>query len=833
MGGGGQIGQNWAQEQLTGVGAPIYVGPAGVRKVQEELSKRGYNVGQVDGDWNQQTVQAVQNFQRANGLVANGKLDVNLIAALGGTQEIFSAPILTSGGGTMQWTQETASGPGVPLWVSPVTVRQIEQRLNNAGYNVGQVDGQWDQQNVEAVMAYQRANGIEPTGTLTTHLLAVAGQGNWTQGQTIGNQQTSGQSSGGQQQGSGQGGQQQNRQGTLQQQTQQDSQQGGQRHGGFGQSSGGQRGQPQQQSFGQSGGMQSGQGSPQQQGGFGQSRGGQQQQSSGQSNQQSSGMQSAQSGQQQSGFGQQDPLQQVGFGQQGGFGQGSGGQQSGSTQAWTQEQTTGQGTQVFLGTAAVRQIQQQLNQTGFDVGNVDGTLNNQTASALADYQRSKGLEPTGTLTLSLLNSLGQQNLLSNPQQSTGGGGQGGQTWTQEQAVAAGAPLYIGPAGVRQIQQELNNRGYSVGQVDGQWNQATSQAVQNFQRTNGLEPNGKPDVNLIAALGGTQEIFSGQGQTSGGGMQWSQETASGSGVPLWVSPATVRQVQQTLNNAGYSMGQVDGQWGQQTVEAVMDYQRANGLEPTGTLTTGVLASIGQNNWTQGQSTSGQQSMGQSGFGGQGGQQQSSGQSAGQQNGFGQSGGSQQQSGFSQQGRQQEGFGSSFGGQESQQQASAGQQNGSGQQSGFGQSSGSQGGQQQGGFGQSSGFSQSGQSQSGFGQSSGAQGGQQQGGFGQSGDQQQQGFGPNGFGQSGFGQGQGMQGSQQRYNEYSNGQGGQQQQGWSQSSGGQQSGFGQGSGMQTGQGNQLQGFGPSGFSQEGGQQGGFGRTSGSQGGGKYGC
>jgi peptidoglycan hydrolase-like protein with peptidoglycan-binding domain len=285
-----------------------------------------------------------------------------------------------------------------------------------------------------------------------------------------------------------------------------------------------------------------------------------------------------------------------------------------------QEQTTGQGTQVYVSTADVRQIQQALNQAGFDVGNVDGTWNNRTARAVADYQRSRGLPPTGVLTLSLVNSLGLQNLLTNTPESTGGSGQ---QWAQEQAVGPGTPLFISPAGVRQVQQELNNRGYDVGNVDGQWDQQTAQAAQAFQSANGLEPNGKPDVNLIAALGGTQDIFQSIGQTSGSGvgtnMQWAQETAAGSPVPVWASPATVRQVEQALNQAGYDVGNVDGQWDQQTAQAAQAFQRTNGLEPTGTLTTTLLAATGQSNWMQGRG-----GIGQSFGGGQGLQQTGGGQ-----------------------------------------------------------------------------------------------------------------------------------------------------------------------------------------------------------------
>jgi peptidoglycan hydrolase-like protein with peptidoglycan-binding domain len=312
------------------------------------------------------------------------------------------------------------------------------------------------------------------------------------------------------------------------------------------------------------------------------------------------------------------------------FAQQQGGAQV-SDQQLAQERVNAPGSPIFVSTAGVRQIQQALNQRGFDVGNVDGQWNNRTAQAAANFQQTRGLEPTGTLTLALVNSLGLGEQVINAQ---GGGGLQGQRWGQEAVVGQGTPLRISPAGVRQIQQALNQRGYDVGNVDGIWNRSTANAAANFQQANRLEPNGKPDVNLITALGLTQQILSGAGeqQGRGGDMQWAQETVRGQGAILWASPATVRQIQQAMNRAGYDVGNVDGQWGQQTSQAVQNFQRAQGLEPTGTLTTSLLANVGAGNWMAGrggQQQGGQQQAGvqvggqQSAGGGQGGQQQSSG------------------------------------------------------------------------------------------------------------------------------------------------------------------------------------------------------------------
>lgn len=46
--------------------------------------------------------------------------------------------------------------------------------------------------------------------------------------------------------------------------------------------------------------------------------------------------------------------------------------------------------------------------------------------------------------------------------------------------------------------------------------------------------------------------------------------------------TVRSVQQALNERGFNAGQVDGQWGPNTEDALRQFQQSKGLAPTGNL-----------------------------------------------------------------------------------------------------------------------------------------------------------------------------------------------------------------------------------------------------------
>lgn len=304
-----------------------------------------------------------------------------------------------------------------------------------------------------------------------------------------------------------------------------------------------------------------------------------------------------------------------------------------SNQRVAQDQQDGQGTQIYVSSAGVRQVQQALTQKGYSTGTVDGRWNPQTASAARSFQQAQNMEPTGSLTIPLVYGLGleQDIIFGNAGGRNGqGGGQAGDQGTKqvdnqrivvERADSRGTPLHVSPAGVRQIQQALNQQGWNTGQVDGRWGPATVQAARSYQQSQGLEPTGRLEVGLIAALGLTDPIFSaGHGtgpqaagaarpqpsQASGPGgdrqvdnQRIALERADSAGEPLWMNSDGVRQIQQVLNLRGYAAGHLDGNWNNDTTIAATHFQQAQGLEPTGTLTTNLLASVGMPNWQRGE------------------------------------------------------------------------------------------------------------------------------------------------------------------------------------------------------------------------------------------
>ena len=54
-----------------------------IREVQQQLEVYGHDVGEINGQWNQQTQSAIRNFQKAQGIQVSGQLDARTITRLG------------------------------------------------------------------------------------------------------------------------------------------------------------------------------------------------------------------------------------------------------------------------------------------------------------------------------------------------------------------------------------------------------------------------------------------------------------------------------------------------------------------------------------------------------------------------------------------------------------------------------------------------------------------------------------------------------------------------------------------------------------------------------
>jgi peptidoglycan hydrolase-like protein with peptidoglycan-binding domain len=199
---------------------------------------------------------------------------------------------------------------------------------------------------------------------------------------------------------------------------------------------------------------------------------------------------------------------------------------------------------------------------------------------------------------------------------------------------ASSQVSLASSTIEQIQRTLNEKGYDAGPVDGNWGSQTQSALKDFQKAQGMQASGQPDKQTLAALGvskngssatgGTSSAEgSSSGQSAAGGSSSTSEqgeaqqsnqqsdqqsnhqsssgdrsaasgsssqSASGSSQQQ-LNSATVREIQKSLNDSGFSAGKVDGVMGPHTQSALRNYQQAKGLKATGQPDPETLSALG--------------------------------------------------------------------------------------------------------------------------------------------------------------------------------------------------------------------------------------------------
>jgi peptidoglycan hydrolase-like protein with peptidoglycan-binding domain len=213
---------------------------------------------------------------------------------------------------------------------------------------------------------------------------------------------------------------------------------------------------------------------------------------------------------------------------------------------------------------AVRQLQQTLVQAGYDLfGGADGVFGVATANALSQFQYARGLKANARVDDATVAALGTP------------------------AAVPAAPATPAPAGnplvglapgstglnVKALQQRLLDLGVTVrGGADGLYGPATANALKQFQTSQGITATGKVDDATAAALANPKPA------------ETPTLAAAGLGFAVYGERGDrVRALQQALLNAGITFrGGADGVFGAGTAGAIVSFQKAKGLQVTGTV-----------------------------------------------------------------------------------------------------------------------------------------------------------------------------------------------------------------------------------------------------------
>lgn len=138
------------------------------------------------------------------------------------------------------------------------------------------------------------------------------------------------------------------------------------------------------------------------------------------------------------------------------------------------------------------------------------------------------------------------------------------------AAKSSAPADV----VRAIQRELQARGYETGTADGMPGLVTRAAILGYESDHGLSLTATPSEALL------QHIL--LGASNGDKKKQDGPTAEASQV--------IRTVQQSLATLGYAPGIVDGQLGDQTVRAIREFEKDQGLSETGRISGHLVARL---------------------------------------------------------------------------------------------------------------------------------------------------------------------------------------------------------------------------------------------------
>jgi peptidoglycan hydrolase-like protein with peptidoglycan-binding domain len=306
------------------------------------------------------------------------------------------------------------------------------------------------------------------------------------------------------------------------------------------------------------------------------------------------------------------------------------------------------GAPLFVGPHTIEQVQKKLQEMGYKV-TPDGVWNQETRQALMDCQQAQGLAVTGVIDLRTFDRLGlREEMAADPPEAWGNQSSSKQTWQKQTSSTAygnlePVHLYAGPETVRDVLTALSAK--TSGKTSGQagWNDEASKQLESFQRANGLDVTGNLNFETLKALGVEKEFaqsgsnagqqteqqnmhqqsgMNNQGMNNQGMNQTSSSEKQGSYqenrmgqmssksnemmspssaeknymsegmlVPIYISPTSVRQVQEKLKAVGDNPGEVNGMWDSQTGVAVRTLQEQRGLSVTGDIDLETLGTLG--------------------------------------------------------------------------------------------------------------------------------------------------------------------------------------------------------------------------------------------------
>jgi len=139
-----------------------------VRQMQQNLKDLGFYSGSITGNFGNLTKQAVYEFQRANGLSADGvagsKTLAKIESKLSGSSSSSSSSGSSSSGSSSSGSSSISTAATLQLGSKNDEVLKLQKALEKLGYYTGNKTGNYGEKTAEAVKAFQKAHGLTADG---------------------------------------------------------------------------------------------------------------------------------------------------------------------------------------------------------------------------------------------------------------------------------------------------------------------------------------------------------------------------------------------------------------------------------------------------------------------------------------------------------------------------------------------------------------------------------------------------------------------------------------------------------------------------------------------
>lgn len=241
----------------------------------------------------------------------------------------------------------------------------------------------------------------------------------------------------------------------------------------------------------------------------------------------------------------------------------------------------------------VQRAEQALKEMKFVAGPVDGRMDPMTQYGIRQFQRSQNLAVTGGLTMETLAAMGIEASEYPASARRGSPRIGGQQDYSRDVV-------------RKVEQALHEMNLVAGPVDGIIDPQTRFGLHRFQASQDLATTGSLNMETLAALGieaneynsatGGTRPQSAQQQSTQEQSGQQQSARGGSSEPYVVAstlytPEIIRATEQALKDRNYAVGPVNSVIEPNTQYGLRQFQRSNGLAPTGNLNYETLSKLG--------------------------------------------------------------------------------------------------------------------------------------------------------------------------------------------------------------------------------------------------